>query len=60
MVDIKTEELVKLGEGPVYEGYKIYVPKTVFDHLKLKPKDKVEYFLILDPNYRDLILIKKA
>jgi bifunctional DNA-binding transcriptional regulator/antitoxin component of YhaV-PrlF toxin-antitoxin module len=52
--------LVKLGEGPVYGGYKIYVPKTVFDHLKLKPKDKVEYFLILDPNHKDLIIIKKA
>ena len=60
MVDIKSEELVKFGEGLVHTGYKIYVPKNVFDHLKLRTKDKIDYFLILDPKYKDLIVIKKA
>lgn len=60
MADIKSEELIKFGEGLVHAGYKIYVPKNIFDHLKLKPKDRVEYFLILDPKYKDLIVVKKA
>ena len=59
MVEIADEELVRLGEGPCHVGNKLYVPKTVMEYLKLAPKDKVEYSLILDPKYRDLIVIKK-
>lgn len=59
MVEIAPEDLVRLGEGPCHVGNKLYVPKTVMEHLKLAPKDKVEYFLLLDPKYRELIVIKK-
>ena len=61
MADIKSEELVRLGEGPYYRvGYKLYIPKNVVDFLELKEKDKVAYFIVLDPKYRDLIVLKKA
>lgn len=60
MVEIDPKDLAKIGEGPCHVGYKIYVPKTVIEHLGLAPKDKVEYFLILDSRYRDYIVIKKA
>lgn len=59
MVDIKEEELATIGEGTIYVSQKLYIPKNVVDFLKLKEKDKVDYFIMLDPGYRDYVLIKK-
>ena len=59
MVEITPKDLVKLGYGPCHVGNKLYVPKTVIEHLELEPQEKVDYFIILDPEYRDLVVIKK-
>lgn len=60
MADIKNEELVYLGEGPCFKDYKVYMPKSVYDYLKLSAQEKLEYFQIFDLKYKEMVVIKKA
>ena len=59
MVEIKPDELTWIGEGPCYPDYKIYLPKVGHQHLNLTARDKVDYYIVLDPRYKDMIVIKK-
>jgi len=59
MVEIKPEELTWIGEGQCFRDYKIYLPKAGHQHLKLSAEDKLDYFIILDARYKDMIVVKK-
>ena len=60
MADINPDELVVLGEGTCYSGNKLYIPKTVLNFLNLNVTDKVEYYIIMDPNHKDKVVLKKV
>lgn len=59
VADIKENELKKLGEGNFLSGQKLYFPKTAVVHLNLSKNDLVEYYSIVDVNYKDVVLVKK-
>jgi hypothetical protein len=48
-----------MGTGDVLQAQKIFAPRKMLDYLSLNRGDKVEYFQILDADYKDVILIKK-
>ena len=60
MVSIDPSELNKLGRGNLFASYKMYFPKRVAEYLELQQKDEVTYYQILDPKFRDVIIIKKS
>jgi len=59
LATISPVELSSMGTGGVLQAQKIYAPRMVLDYLSLSRGDQLEYFQILDPNYRNVILIKK-
>ena len=53
------KELNKLGIGRIHFGQKLYLPKNVMTYLELEEKDQVEYYQILHPDYKNIVIIKK-
>jgi hypothetical protein len=48
-----------MGTGDVLQAQKIFAPRKMLDYLSLDRGDQVEYFQILDANYRNVILLRK-
>ena len=59
MATITEKELSSMGTGDVLQAQKIFAPRKMLDYLSLDRGDQVEYFQILDANYRNVILLRK-
>ena len=60
MASIDPGELNKIGQGTLFASYKMYFPKRVAEYLGLEEKDEVTYYQVLDPEHRDIVIIKKS
>ena len=60
MARIETRELKPMGEGTLFRHNKLYIPARVAKYLELNTDEGVTYYQILDPNYQDVVVIKKV
>lgn len=60
MAQIEDRELVKMGDGNLLKYNKMYIPANVVKYLGLDAgKSGVTYYQIFDPDYTDVVVIKK-
>jgi len=60
MARIDDRELVEMGGGALYKHNKLYIPARVVEFLGLDAGEEVTYYQIFDPDYKDVVVIKKA
>jgi hypothetical protein len=59
LAKIDDNELREVGTGPISPGHKAYMPTDVMKIIDVKDGNSVVYFEILDPKYKDLLVVKK-
>lgn len=60
MAQIETRELKRIGEGALYKHNKLYMPAKVAEYLEVNVNEQITYYQILDPDYKDVVVLKKG
>jgi len=48
-----------VATGPIHKGHKAYMPSDAMKIIGVEDGDSVVYSQILDPNFKDLLVVKK-